>query len=287
MNLENAVIRKIKETYDCFTTVEKNIADFFMKNQEKGDFSSKIIANRLYVSEASLSRFAKKCGYKGFREFIFAYERTLDEHAGSLSFYASRVLEIYEELLHKSRELINEEQLGRVGCMMSQCRHILVYGKGSSGYAAQEISIRFMRRGIDIEAVTDTHIMKMRAALSDMSTLVLAISLSGRTEEVLTAVKYAKRNGARVILMTANHSEALQSLCDEVIYVAGLRNLEEGNMISPQFPIQVMADTLFNCFFQRDSNEGIEAFHETLEALYDKDGIPGISPKKKAVSKKI
>ena len=50
----------IESNYEKFTPLEKNIADFFIKNQELVDFSAKAIAERLYVSEASLSRFAKK-----------------------------------------------------------------------------------------------------------------------------------------------------------------------------------------------------------------------------------
>ena len=65
-----SVIPIIESNYENFTALEKNIADFFMKNEEKMDFSAKEIAKHLFVSEASLSRFAKKCGFRGYREFI-------------------------------------------------------------------------------------------------------------------------------------------------------------------------------------------------------------------------
>ena len=39
------------------------------------DFSAKSVAGKLFVSEASLSRFRqKKCGFRGYREFIYQYE---------------------------------------------------------------------------------------------------------------------------------------------------------------------------------------------------------------------
>ena len=53
-----SVVPVIERNYDNFTAVEKSIADFFIHNQTKVDFSSKSVADRLYVSEASLSRFA-------------------------------------------------------------------------------------------------------------------------------------------------------------------------------------------------------------------------------------
>lgn len=54
-----SVVPIIESNYDKFTTVERNIADFFIQNRKKVDFSAKSIAERLFVSEASLSRFAK------------------------------------------------------------------------------------------------------------------------------------------------------------------------------------------------------------------------------------
>ena len=64
------VFSAIKNAYPKLTSSEQAAADFFLQNREKGDFSSKAVAAKLYVSEASLSRFAQKCGFKGYREFI-------------------------------------------------------------------------------------------------------------------------------------------------------------------------------------------------------------------------
>ena len=73
INFESETKQNIRSCYDEMTPVEKNIAEFFLNNTEKCDLSSKNIAKLLYVSEASLSRFAKKCGYKGYRELTFSY----------------------------------------------------------------------------------------------------------------------------------------------------------------------------------------------------------------------
>jgi DNA-binding MurR/RpiR family transcriptional regulator len=271
MKLENAVNRKVLEAYDTLTTVEKSIADFFVKNQEKRDFSSKTIANELFVSEASLSRFAKKCGYKGFREFIYEYVRFLRKDENPISHSSGLVLDAYRELLEKTKALISDEQITRVEKMLTQCKRIKVYGKGSSGYAAQEFSLRLMRMGMDIEAITDNHIIKMSAALADTETLVMAISLSGTTPELVTAVKYARKNGAKVIMITSNTDPELMTRCDEVIHIAGMKSLDEGTMISPQFPVLIMIDILFTCFFQTDSGQRLRSFHETLMALHDEE----------------
>ena len=38
-------------------------------------FQREISAEFFYISNATLSRFAKKCGYKGYRELVFDYEK--------------------------------------------------------------------------------------------------------------------------------------------------------------------------------------------------------------------
>ena len=97
-----SVVPIIESNYNNFTMVEKNIADFFIHNHEKTDFSAKAVAAKLFVSEASLSRFAKKCGYRGYREFVYQYEETLVEKKESMTGNTRMVLNAYQELLNKT-----------------------------------------------------------------------------------------------------------------------------------------------------------------------------------------
>ena len=60
---EKSIIPLIESVYANLTPLEKTIADFFIHNREEMDFSSRNISQLLYVSEASLSRFSKKCGF--------------------------------------------------------------------------------------------------------------------------------------------------------------------------------------------------------------------------------
>ena len=61
-------IQQIMDSYNQMTQVERTVADFFLNNTKPVDLASKNLAKLLYVSEATLLRFAKKCGYKGYRE---------------------------------------------------------------------------------------------------------------------------------------------------------------------------------------------------------------------------
>ena len=169
--------------------------------------------------------------------------------------------------MNKSYSLVNEEQMKRIVNVLSEKKRVYVYGKGSSGLVGTEMKIRFMRIGVNVEAVTDTHIMKINSVLLDEECAVIGISVSGRTEEVMTSLKAAKERGATTILMTSRKDKTFLGYCDEILLFAVKENLEKGKAISPQFPILVMVDILFSHILESDKFRR-EAIHEyTLNAL--------------------
>ena len=101
-----SIIPVIEYNYENFTALERTIADFFIQNKKKRDFSAKAVSERLFVSEASLYRFAKKCGFRGYREFIYQYEDTFREKKSRpFADNTKRVLDTYQELLNKAYNL--------------------------------------------------------------------------------------------------------------------------------------------------------------------------------------
>ena len=267
------IIPHIESVYNSFTPLEKTIADYFIHNKDRSDLSSKSVAARLYVSEASLSRFAKKCGYHGYREFLFYYEQESEREEEGPDFKSmvqrgetEQVLTMYQELLYKSCSLLDEPQMERLTRLITGKKRIYVYGKGSSGVVANEMQIRFMRIGVNIEAITDLHIMKMNFVLLDPECLVIGVSISGRSE-ITDALKAAKGQGASTVLITTHKEKSYGEFCDEVLLCAVQKNLSNGTAISPQFPILVMVDILFSHIFATDKFRR-EALHDsTLKAL--------------------
>lgn len=266
---EKNIIPHIESIYSSFTPLERSIADFFIRNENKEEnLSAKSVAAKLYVSEASLSRFAQKCGYKGYREFLFYYgQSAVPANHTPASSQVKTVLNDYQELLNKSYSLLDEEQVEHVAALISSKKRIYVYGKGSSGLVGMEMKLRFMRIGVNIEAITDGHIMRMNSVLVDEDCAVIGISVSGRTEEVLESLKTAKRYRAGVILMTSHNEKAFHTYCDEVLLFAVKEHLEEGKAISPQFPILVMVDILYSRLLRLDERRRKTLHDFTLEAL--------------------
>lgn len=267
MQYEKSVIPKIESVYSNFTSLERNIADFFIQNTTRMDFSAHNIAQLLYVSEASLSRFAQKCGFSGYREFIYFYTESFTETDYQLTNLTKHVLNTYQDLLNKSYTLSNESQILRIVRLLNEKSYVYVYGFGSSGHACHDIELRLMRLGVNIKAISDGHSMKLNSVLLNENCMVIGITVSGETTEIIQSLKTAKQLGATTILMTAYYKKIYEEYCDEILLVAVKEHLENGKAISPQFPILVMFDILYSHFLELDRNKKDELHDYTLKQL--------------------
>ncbi len=270
---QNETKQNISNSYESFTPVDKSIANFLLSNTERMDFSSKNIAKRLYVSEAALSRFSKKCGYKGYRELIYSYEKDLEleipveQNELNVGAFTKKIRSSYSSLLNETCSMLDEKQIQRIAALLDEKKRIFVYGQGSSGLVAKEFQLRFMRIGVPAEAITDAQMIQMNAALAEPDQLIIGISLSGCTEEVNNGVRLARKKGARIVYITANAQTPVRPFCDELVVTAYMKNLDTGTKISPQFLPLIILDVLYSYYFANDTYGKVKKYRQTLAAI--------------------
>lgn len=263
-----SIVPRIESMINQFTPLEKKIAQYFIADHDPStDLSSKAVSKRLFVSEASLTRFAKKCHFSGYREFIFQYQESLTEKKPLPSNLMTNVFDSYQELLNKSYSIMDQEKILRIIKMLVSQKRVYIYGKGSSGLVAEEMKFRFMRIGLVCEAITDNHIMQMNQVILDEECLVIGLSVSGQTLEVLNGLRMAKAKSSKTILLTANQSDEATEYCDEVLLFAIKDNLSTGNIISPQFPILIMTDIIYAFFMETNREYRQEIWQDSFKAL--------------------
>jgi len=219
-----SVISIIESNYHKLTSAEKTVADFFIHNNQNTDFSSSHIAELLYTSKATLSRFAKKIGYRGYQEFIYQYENTFEEKEEKITGNTKIVLNAYQEVLNKTYNLVDEAQIGRIVGYLNKADRVLVCGCGSSGLSAKEMEIRFMRIGIDVDSMTDSDMIKMASVFQNRRSLIFGFSISGEREEVTYLLREAYNKGAKTVLFTTNNGKKFSEYYSEVVALSSLRH---------------------------------------------------------------
>lgn len=265
------IIERIRIHYQEMTDTEKLIADYFLGNQKRQDFSAKIMSRQLNVSETALSRFAKKIGFSGYREFQYMYEINFHMPKYTNDDVVQKILDTYEMLLQSFNGSIEVGKIKSFCETLSRAERIFIFALGSSACAALEFKLRFMRLGLQVEVIDNPHLMQMQAVLARQADLVIGMSLSGETREVLGALKAAKVRNVGVTLITSNRQKNLHDLFRQVLIVPSIEGLSLGDNISPQVPLLILTDIIYSFFMGMDSNYKSALLQDTLSALKTDD----------------
>ncbi|MBZ2086806.1 MurR/RpiR family transcriptional regulator [Streptococcus oralis] len=248
--------------FEELTELEQEIARYFLQAETiQDDLSSQQVTQKLHISQAALTRFAKKCGFTGYREFVFQYQHQAskpDTHSHKHSPLTKRVLRSYSIMREQTQDLIDEEQLERVAQLIDDAERVYFFGTGSSGLIAREMKLRFMRLGVVCEALTDRDGFAWTTSIMDENCLVLGFSLSGTTQSVLDSLLDAKEMGAKTILFTSAPNKNSHAYTETVL-VASHSQSSYIQRISAQLPMLILIDLIYAYFLEinRESKEKI------------------------------
>ena len=259
---QEIILSYIKDNYELFTNVEKVIADYFLSSPAGEAFSSKNVSHKLFVSEAALSRFSKKCGFNGYREFVYKYKEEIPVF-GCIE-GLNQIQHFYQMLLRDMWKCIDENQIMRFCKMIRKDTSIIIFGMGSSYLAGMQMKYKFLRLGLTIDVANETDEIKIRSVLQKKNNLAIGISLSAKLE-IVKALKQSKTNKADTVLITA--SNVCFEFIDEQIKVPSVKGLNTGHIISPQFPILVLLDICYYYYLKLNQKEFRKIQKSTVDVL--------------------
>lgn len=263
------IIEIIENSLDCMTGLEREIAHYFLNSTNiQDDLSSLQVTKQLHISQAALTRFAKKCGFKGYREFKFQYQQqttSSEPEVPSLGHDLSRrVLRNYTQLRMQTEEVIDEDKLQRIATLIEDADRVYFFGIGSSGLVARDMKLRFMRLGVVCEVLTDQDGFAWTTSILDKNCLVIGFSLSGQTQSIIDSLIDAKNMGAKTVLVTGQPQKVQQDFT-EILAVALQSKPEFILRISAQFPMLLMIDLIYAFFLEINREKKEKIFNSFWE----------------------
>ena len=200
---------------------ESKVSQFIVANQASVlALSIAQLAEQARVSEPTVARFCQSAGFSGYKDFRLWLARTVG--AGTMYVHANvsatdtpadiltKVWERSQASLAQTRLQIDDAQFAQAVALLVAAHRIEFYGQGNSGITAQDGAHKFFRMGIPTAAHSDPHIHSVSAAMLDARDVVVALSNSGRSSEILDTIQIAKRSGAKVIALTPPASPLAQ-----------------------------------------------------------------------------
>lgn len=226
----NSGILKINEYYKTFTKQEKKLADFLLKNiNEASVLTISELSKKSGVSCSTINRFAITLGYKGFKEFIrdmyheansLPVQENVYEinHENPLNMDIDTVIKVVCNLniesIRNSLMMIEETKVLKAIEAIHKAPRVVVYALSGSVAPALDLKFKFQRLGINCEVYDNPHSLILSATTLKSKDVVIALSYTGETKEILDALKYVKENGAKIIGITMVGNNSLSKICD-------------------------------------------------------------------------
>jgi len=220
------ILYQIRARQESFSAGEGRIAALILSDVAfAASASLDELAARAKVSSATLSRFARSIGCRDLRDLRLQLaqasgvgSRFLNpEQAPEQSAFFSQIVGDIESTLRQHLAGFDESRFADAVSLLTQAKMIHAFGMGGcSSLCSEELQTRLVRLGYPIAASRDPVMMRLIAATLGPAQTIIACSLSGRTPELLDAVKLAHSYGTRILAITLPTSP-LGRLADVVL----------------------------------------------------------------------
>jgi RpiR family carbohydrate utilization transcriptional regulator len=226
----SALLERIAAALPALPPAEQRVAKLVLA--DAGGFATLpvgTLAERAKVSKPTVVRFCRSVGYGGLTDFKRKLAGSVNEgvpfvhravaEGDSAPELVVKVLDNAVAALLAFRNAAAAASFERAIALLAQAgqagKRIAFYGVGNSGIVAQDAQHKFFRLGVHAEAVSDGHVQVMGATMLGRGDVLVVISNSGRSRDLLDAAEIARRKGAATVLITASGSPLAQTAASE------------------------------------------------------------------------
>lgn len=277
VRLSSATVARIQGIRHSLSDKEQSVARFLMEEpKEFVSLSISALAARCGVSETVIIRLYRKLGYEGFHQFKIDIAQSLTEAApdslgdlrtgDDMETIKRKVFAITRQALEDSLPSIESEQLVRVRDVLLQARRVAIIGFGGSASVGQDFAHKLLKLGIIATVHTDAHMQVMSAAVMEPGDVLLAITHSGNSRDIVEALEVAKQRKVTTVVVTGfPHSPAakaaeicLYSICRETKY--------QTDALTSRIVQLAVFDTLYVAMTFANKERATASIHETSVA---------------------
>ena len=233
MKKNKSVIDIIFAEYNNFYEAEKKIADYIVNNTQKViDMTISELAESAGASDATVTRFCKKCHMKGFHHLKITLARELveskkddvkisgDVSESNIKESLSNILANKVEELKQTVSMIDEKELSEILNLIRNARNVQFAAVGNTIPVALDGCYKFNQIGIP--SVTNPIWETQIAYTFNLSKgdVVIIISNSGSSKRLIDVIEAAKAKEAYIVSITNSNNSPIAKISDYHIKTA-------------------------------------------------------------------
>ncbi|MBM6967770.1 MurR/RpiR family transcriptional regulator [Pseudoramibacter alactolyticus] len=275
----NTILTTIRTKYNTLSKTQKVIADFILQNASRIPLLSITeVARACNTSETTVMRFLKKLDYNSYQVFrVNIAQETTDDPSTSINDELSRhdnletikhkIISHTLTAIHDIDVLLPEKILTQAIDAIRSANRLLIYGVGASGAIALDAYHKFGGIGLDVCTYPDPHLMNITCSHAAPDDLMLAISHTGESNEVLHAVRIAKERGVTVIGLTSFTNSTLAKLSDLYLLSSTNDKKYHSEAMASRIVQLTIVDILYTATFMQDPAHYYQALNASRIAV--------------------
>lgn len=224
------LLDRIRQRLEELNRSERKVADVILADPTAAtSMSIASLAQAASVSEPTVNRFCRSFNAKGYPDFKIKLAQSLAggtpyvsqavEPDDSAADYTRKIFGATMAALDEALRQTDPVRIEKVVDYLIQARQLHFFGLGASGAVAQDAQHKFFRFNMPVTAYVDVLMQRMVASSCHTGDMVVVISWTGRTRELVDIAQLARENGAVVLGITAPGSP-LAAECTETLEVA-------------------------------------------------------------------
>ena len=272
-NIKGGVWERIEANKNDATKTEKKLIDK-LRNVNSGDLiymSVTELALATEVAEATIVRFCRKLGFTGFQDFKLNLSRGIPlNEGGEAPDKAYAAAAEMKDAIDATRQEIDYAQCLEIADKIINAKRVLITAVGNSYAAADIFYIKLLRLGLSVNAPRDPHIMSTAAANLTPEDLVIVISASGSTKDILRVTEESKKHNTEIVAITNHFNSPLAKYTDYLLYNCRKESPASGGTLATVVSQLYVVDILCAAVREKLADIAEQRAKKVSEAVADK-----------------
>ena len=258
MNGNQSVVGAICSSYDSYFEAEKKIADCIIERKEEVvDMTVAELARASKTSDATVSRFCRRCGFKGFHHLKMSLAREVMEEKNNgvqvsndisrddISQSLQNILANKIAELTQTVSMMDAKNLEKILRLIERASTVQVAAVGNTVPVALDFTFKLNQLGIRAVSGTIWETQMAYTLTLTKNDVVILISNSGTSRRLVTLAKGARENGCQVIAITNNGDSPVAKEADYVLITATREKLLLEDFCFSRGPATMVAEILY------------------------------------------
>lgn len=262
---EENVFNRITKEYYQLTASEKKLANYVVAHgQRSQSMSISELAAACGVAEATISRFCRRMGYRGYSDFRLATAASTASRLDSGPLMGEirpddTVPDLCRKLagaeidaIRETQALICPEHIQTAAGILLTAEKVLCMGQGGSMLMAEEASHLFTTVFSGFFPVQDSHMQVIAASNLTEQDAILFFSYSGATKDMMDVMKIVKQRKTKTVLVTRYPGSPGAELADCVLQCGSTEGPLQLGSVAARIAQLYLIDVLFSEMCRRD-----------------------------------